>query len=36
VTGVDAIGRIVGIIVAALAVQIVINGISDLTHLTFH
>jgi multiple antibiotic resistance protein len=33
-TGVDAIGRIVGIIVAAIAVQLIINGISSLTHFT--
>jgi multiple antibiotic resistance protein len=32
-TGVDAVGRIVGIIVAAIAVQLVINGISSLTTL---
>lgn len=33
-TGVEAVGRIVGIIVAALAVQLVVNGISSLTNLT--
>lgn len=35
-TGVDAVGRIVGIIVAAIAVQLVINGITSLTNVTFH
>jgi multiple antibiotic resistance protein len=30
-TGIDAVGRIVGIIVAAIAVQLIINGISGLT-----
>ncbi|HEY2476643.1 MAG TPA: MarC family protein [Candidatus Cybelea sp.] len=35
-TGVDAIGRIVGIIVAALAVQLIVNGIGELTNLTIH
>lgn len=35
-TGIDAVGRIVGIIVAAIAVQLVINGISSLTNLKFH
>lgn len=34
-TGVDAVGRIVGIIVAALAVQLVINGIGALTNFAF-
>lgn len=33
-TGVDAVGRIVGIIVAAIAVQLIINGITSLTNLT--
>lgn len=32
-TGIDAISRIVGIIVAAIAVQLVINGIVNLTNL---
>jgi multiple antibiotic resistance protein len=32
-TGIDAVGRIVGIVVAAIAVQMVVNGISDLTGL---
>jgi len=32
-TGVDAVGRIAGIIVAALAVQMVVNGVSALTGL---
>ncbi len=31
-TGIDAVGRIVGIIVAAIAVQLIINGISGLTN----
>jgi multiple antibiotic resistance protein len=31
-TGVDAVGRIVGILVAAIAVQLMINGISSLTN----
>jgi multiple antibiotic resistance protein len=35
-TGIDAVGRIVGIIVAAIAVQLVINGITSLTNLTLH
>lgn len=34
VTGIDAVGRIVGIIVAAIAVQLVINGVAGLTNLT--
>jgi len=34
-TGIDAVGRIVGIIVAAIAVQLVLNGISGLTNVTF-
>jgi multiple antibiotic resistance protein len=33
-TGVDAVGRIVGIIVAALAVQLVVNGVASLANLT--
>jgi multiple antibiotic resistance protein len=32
-TGIDAVGRVVGIVVAAIAVQMVVNGVSDLTHL---
>jgi multiple antibiotic resistance protein len=32
-TGVDAVGRIVGIIVAAIAVQLVVNGVAGLTTL---
>ncbi len=32
-TGVDAVGRIVGIIVAAIAVQLIVNGIAGLTTL---
>jgi len=35
-TGVDAVGRIVGIIVAAIAVQLIINGVSGLTNLKIH
>ena len=34
-TGVDAISRVVGIIVAAIAVQLVVNGVSGLTALKF-
>lgn len=33
--GVDAISRIVGIIVAAIAVQLIVNGVSGLTSLKF-
>lgn len=33
-TGVDAVSRIVGIVVAAIAVQLVVDGISSLTHFT--
>jgi multiple antibiotic resistance protein len=32
-TGVDAVGRIVGIIVAAIAVQLIVNGVGGLTTL---
>jgi multiple antibiotic resistance protein len=32
-TGIDAVGRIVGIVVAAIAVQLVVNGVSDLAKL---
>ena len=32
-TGIDAVGRVVGIVVAAIAVQLIVNGVSDLTHL---
>jgi MarC family membrane protein len=35
-TGVDAVGRVVGIIVAAIAVQLIINGVGSLTNLTIH
>lgn len=35
-TGIDAVGRIVGIVVAAIAVQLVINGIKSLTNLPIH
>jgi multiple antibiotic resistance protein len=31
-TGIDAVSRIVGIVVAAIAVQLVVDGISSLTH----
>jgi multiple antibiotic resistance protein len=31
-TGVDATGRLVGIIVAAIAVQLIINGVAGITH----
>ena len=34
-TGVDAVGRIVGIIVAAIAVQMVVNGVGSLTGFKF-
>jgi multiple antibiotic resistance protein len=33
-TGIDAVSRIVGIIVAAIAVQLVVDGISSLTRFT--
>ncbi|HYL27453.1 MAG TPA: MarC family protein [Candidatus Nitrosotalea sp.] len=33
-TGIDAVSRIVGIIVAAIAVQLVVDGVSSLTHFT--
>jgi multiple antibiotic resistance protein len=33
-TGIDAVGRIVGIIVAAIAVQLIVNGVASLTALT--
>ena len=35
-TGIDAVGRIVGIVVAAIAVQLVVNGVSSLTNLKIH
>lgn len=35
-TGIDAISRIVGIVVAAIAVQLVVNGVSSLTSFKFH
>lgn len=35
-TGIDAVSRIVGIIVAAIAVQLVVNGIVQLTGFTLH
>jgi MarC family membrane protein len=34
-TGIDAVGRVVGIVVAAIAVQMIVNGVSSLTHLKF-
>jgi multiple antibiotic resistance protein len=35
-TGIDATSRIVGIIIAAIAVQLIVNGISALTNFTMH
>jgi multiple antibiotic resistance protein len=35
-TGIDAVGRVVGIIVAAIAVQLVVNGVGSLTNLKIH
>jgi len=35
-TGVDAVGRIVGIVVAAIAVQLIANGVSSLTAFAIH
>ncbi len=32
-TGVDAVGRIFGIIIAAIAVQLIVNGVAGLTNL---
>ena len=32
-TGIDAVSRVVGIIVASIAVQLVVNGIAGLTNL---
>lgn len=34
-TGIDAVGRVVGIVVAAIAVQMIVNGVSSLTNLKF-
>jgi multiple antibiotic resistance protein len=34
-TGIDAVSRVVGIVVAAIAVQLVVNGVSGLTGFTF-
>lgn len=34
-TGIDAVSRIVGIVVAAIAVQLIVNGIAALTNFTF-
>ncbi len=34
--GIDAVGRIVGIIVAAIAVQLVVNGVKSLTSFPIH
>lgn len=34
--GVDATGRIVGIIVAAIAVQLIVNGAGSIVHAGFH
>jgi multiple antibiotic resistance protein len=33
-TGIDAVSRIIGIIIAAIAVELVVDGISSLTHFT--
>jgi multiple antibiotic resistance protein len=35
-TGIDAIGRVLGIIVAAIAVQLVVSGIASLTNFKLH
>jgi multiple antibiotic resistance protein len=35
-TGIDAVSRIVGIIISAIAVQLVVSGISSLTNFTLH
>lgn len=35
-TGIDAVGRVLGIIVAAIAVQLVVSGIASLTNFTLH
>ena len=35
-TGVDATGRLVGIIVAALAVQMIVNGVGEITKASIH
>ena len=35
-TGIDAVGRIVGIVISAIAVQLVVSGISSLTNFTLH
>ncbi|HEY1867791.1 MAG TPA: MarC family protein [Candidatus Cybelea sp.] len=32
-TGIDAVGRVVGIVVAAIAVQLIVNGVAGLTGL---
>lgn len=32
-TGVDAVGRVLGIIIAAIAVQLIVNGVAGLTNL---
>jgi small neutral amino acid transporter SnatA (MarC family) len=32
-SGIDAVGRVVGIVVAALAVQLIVSGVSNLTGL---
>jgi multiple antibiotic resistance protein len=32
-TGIDAVGRVVGIVVAAIAVQMIVNGVAGLTNL---
>ena len=35
-TGIDAVSRVVGIVVAAIAVQLVINGVTNLTNLKIY
>jgi multiple antibiotic resistance protein len=35
-TGIDAVSRIVGIIISAIAVQLVVSGISSLTNFALH
>ncbi|MGA8098820.1 MAG: MarC family protein, partial [Candidatus Cybelea sp.] len=32
-TGIDAVSRIIGIIIAAIAVELVVDGVTSLTHL---
>jgi small neutral amino acid transporter SnatA (MarC family) len=35
-SGVDAIGRLIGIIVSAIAIQLVVDGIGELTKAAIH